>query len=314
MSDDSQQAANTQPANAAPEKAWSFWPDLSLLGVVTIWGINIPVVKVGLDRTDAFVFQAMRLILSAIVLWSMAKREGGPSAFTQRELPRRFVWLYAFLASGIYQLMFLLGVKNTTSGNAALILSTMPMWTALLANVFLKERLSKLAWAGLLTAFTGTIVVTLEKGNLSANAEHLTGNIFMLCAALAWSGGTVSSRRVLTHISPLQLSAFASITMLPLHMLIAVPNLSESLPTLTDYHVWLPIIYSGIFSTGMALAMWNFGVRHAGAAHAAVFQNLVPVIAMTAAWLIRSEPASSSQIAGGVLIISGLLIMRRGRR
>ncbi len=41
-------------------------------------------------------------------------------------------------------------------------------------------------------------------------------------------------------------------------------------------NVWKPLTYSGVFSTGAALLMWNYGVRHAGAGQAAIYQNLVP--------------------------------------
>jgi drug/metabolite transporter (DMT)-like permease len=314
VSQDNQTTAVAVQTSQPSTEQSAFWPEMSLLAVVTIWGINIPVVKVGLDRSDAFVFNAVRLAVSAVVLLFVAYKEGGPLPFFNTAIPRRKLLLYGFLASGIYQLMFVVGVGRTTSGNAALILATMPMWTALLANLILKERLSVLSWCGLATAFVGTMIVALEKGDISQLKHHLLGNACMLCAALSWSGSTVAARPALKHVTPLKLSAFASVTMLPMHLLIALPFMPEHLSTVADYHVWLPILYSGIFSTGMALVLWNFGVRHAGPAHAAVFQNLVPVIAMVSAWLIRGEGASSSQIAGGILIISGLLIMRRGRQ
>ena len=59
--------------------------------------------------------------------------------------------------------------------------------------------------------------------------------------------------------------------------------------------------------------MWNYGVREAGAAHAAVFQNLIPVIAFISAWIVRGETISVSQMIGGVLIIGGLIVMRKSR-
>ena len=298
---------------AAEPAVRSLWPDLSLLGVVLIWGINIPVFKLGLDRVDWYALNAIRLTLSAVVLNLLAWRERGSLIPVWPGVSYLSMLRYAVLASGLYQLTFLLGIARTASGNVALIIATVPMWTALLARVFLNERLVRLAWAGLMTAFAGTLVVTAQKGDVSGGSEYLIGNLSMLAAALAWAGGTVASRPVLTQLSPLQLSAFASLTMLPFHVLIAVPTLAGSVGKLGIPEVWVAIIYSGIFSTGLALAMWNYGVSHAGAAHASVFQNLVPVIAMVSAWLVRGESVTAGQVAGGILIIGGLLIMRRAR-
>jgi drug/metabolite transporter (DMT)-like permease len=59
--------------------------------------------------------------------------------------------------------------------------------------------------------------------------------------------------------------------------------------------------------------MWSYGVRHSGAAQAAVFQNLVPIVAIASAWFIQHDPVTSNQILGGVLILGGLVLVRRSR-
>lgn len=268
--------------------------------------------KVGLDHINVYAFNALRLLVSAIVLIVIAwkNRERKPLKINRSMLWQ--IFQYSVLASGLYQVLFLLGIANTTSGNASLIMSTVPMWTALLALIFLNERLSRLAWTGLWIALIGTIIVTARNG-FSGNSEFLLGNAIMLVAALTWASGTVKSRKLLNEISPLTLSAIASTMMLPLHFAIAAPTLRESLRVLPQIEVWLPLLYSGIFSTGVALVMWNYGVREAGAAHAAVFQNMIPVIAFVSAWIVRGETVSITQIIGGSLIISGLVVMRRAR-
>lgn len=294
------------------QSTFGLLPDFSLFGVTFIWGLNLPVMKVGLDHMDVYAFNAIRLFISAIVLIIIAL-QNRPRIRVRYSARTKFqIFQYAFLASGLYQVLFLLGIANTTSGNASLIMSTVPMWTALLALIFLKERLSRLAWSGLLIALTGTLIVTAQN-ELSGQSEYLLGNCLMLLAAVTWATGTVKSRQLLTEISPLMLSAMGSVLMLPLHFAIAAPSLGEAMTVLTDYQVWIPILYSGIFSTGVALVMWNYGVREAGAAHAAVYQNLIPVIAFLSAWVVRGETVSTFQMIGGTLIIGGLVVMRRAR-
>lgn len=286
--------------------------DLSLLGVALIWGINLPVMKIGLEQIDVYAFNAFRLAISTLVLVIIALCNKPQSFFRMPRSTQRLVLQYAVIASGLYQVLFLLGLANTTSGNASLILATVPMWTALLALIFLGERLAGQAWLGLLVALSGTLIVTGQNG-MSGDRSYLLGNLIMLAGALAWATATVTSRRVLREVSPLTLSALASLLMLPLHFAIAAPILRESIPLLTQPAVWLTLLYSGIFSTGLALPMWNYGVREAGAAHAAVIQNLVPAIALVSAWLIRGEPIRLGQVIGGSLIIGGLVLMRRAR-
>lgn len=269
--------------------------------------------KVGLDNIDVYAFNAIRLFISSLILIFIAWQSQTGTGLRYSRQTWLQIFIYGTLSSGLYQVLFLLGIAKTTSGNASLIMSTVPMWTALLALIFLNERLSRLAWIGLFVALAGTMIVTAQNG-ISGNPEHLVGNAIMLVAALTWASGTVKSRRLLKEISPLTLSAISSTMMLPLHFGIAANRLTESLRVLPQFNVWLPLLYSGIFSTGVALVMWNYGVREAGAAHAAVFQNMIPVFAFISAWIVRGETISLSQIIGGTLIIGGLVVMRRARR
>jgi drug/metabolite transporter (DMT)-like permease len=287
--------------------------DLSLLSVAIIWGLNIPIMKNGMDSSDRFWFNGVRLLISAIVLAALAVRDARRGTRPASSLGRRQILTYALVVSVLYQFLFLLGISMTTSGNTALIICTIPMWTAIGARVFLRERLNALAWTGLIVAFVGTFIVTVQGQQLDISGESMWGNLFVLTAAVSWAAGTIYSRPLLRQISPLQLASRSAVIGAPFHLLIAAPAIL-SMPSYSfDIDVWLALLYSGIFSTGLALALWNFGVQHAGAAHAAVVQNLVPIIAMGSAFFLRDEAITTAQMIGGVLIISGLLIMRSGR-
>ncbi len=270
--------------------------------------------KIGLDQIDVYVFNAVRLTISAFVLAAFALRELRRGIMPQKGITGTHVLVYAIAVAAVYQLLFLLGISRTTSGNTALIIATVPMWTALLARIFNGERLQRLAWWGLGIALMGTVIVALQKGDVTAGREHLVGNLMILAAALLWSGGTVYSRPLLKRISPLQLSASAALIALPLHMLLAAGQYERSLPALRSANLWLIILYAGVLSSGLALPMWNLGVRHAGAAHAAIIQNLIPLIAILAAWITRGESATAAQLFGGGLILGGLVTMRLGRQ
>lgn len=325
--------------------------DLALLAVAVIWGVNIPVMKVALESgITPYSLNAIRLVVSAVVLLGCAAWEYRSGVRPVVGISRIRIVIYAMIVSVAYQYLFLMAVSRTTSANVALIMATVPMWTALGARLFLKEILPAMAWGGLLIAFAGTMIVTVQKqvtaaavvmiteDSAIANAtidskrtpgpiieevkprqsEHdaatrFTGNMIALLAALTWASGTVFSRSMLRMISPVQLAACSATIGLPFHVLFAWPTLSFSIPLLQEVSLQLCILYSGILSTGLALAMWSYGVKHAGAAQATMFQNLSPIVAIVSAWLWRSESISIAQTVGGAMIISGLIIMRRSR-
>lgn len=303
----------TEAETVRPVPESLLWAELSLLGVILIWGVNLPIMKTGLEHVNEYAFNAFRLTLSAIVLVVIALRDGGFSwkAFSSEQ--RWQIFRYAVLASGLYQVLFLLGLYRTTSANTALIMTSVPMWTALFARFFINERLTRLAWTGLIGAFLGTVVVTTANG-ISGESKYLWGNLIMLAAAVTWASSTVVSRPVLRSVSPIKLSAVSSVMMLPLHFLLAWEKLPSGLEALKEFDAWSSVLYSGVFSTGLALVMFNYGVRQTSAAHASVYSNLLPLVAMISAFLLRGESVTTFQIAGGVLIIAGLMVMRQGRR
>jgi len=284
------------------------------MGVAVIWGVNIPIMKNGLEQVDPFFFNGVRLTISALTLLGFAWNERRRGVFPNSELNRLHLLVYGLMVGAAYQVLFLLGIAKTTSGNVALIIATVPMWTALLARVFLGETLRVISWCGLVISLVGTIIVARQTGVTPRGSATLSGNLMILGAALVWASGTVYSRPLLRQISPMQLSASSAAISIPVHLFLAAEFVPKDLPALRIPSLWLILIYSGVLSSGLSQPMWNFGVRHAGAAHAAVVQNAIPLIAITAAWVARGEQPTGAQVIGGLLILSGVAAMRFGRR
>lgn len=279
----------------------------------------MPVMKFALGQMDEYLFNALRLTLSALVLAICAFWQRAPiidRAPSAKPIFQQIVVIVIFsvLTGFAYQVLFLLGIDSTSSSNTALIMSTIPMWAAVLALILLKEKLSSSAWIGLTIALVGTIVVSLSQAQVGTSQNTIAGNLLVSAAAFSWALGTVVSRPIMKNVSPIAL-AFIGVTLaVPLHFVIARHALGEIPELLHKPKVLFALAYSGVFSTGLAYAMWNYGVKHLGAAHAAVFQNLVPLVAILTGWLLIGEVPIAVQVIGGVLIIGGLVIMRRRKK
>jgi len=301
----------------SPNPASRFWADFNLFTVAVLWGINAPVMKYGISQIDPFVFNAIRLTVSGFALWLCLLWENRRNRDEKaRENHRHFVWWvigFAFLSGAVYQITFLTGIFRTTAGNTALIMSSCPMWTAILAVMTTNERLSRIAWIGLTMTLVGTVLVIAQKGEFSASDANLAGNLIVLGAALAWSVSSVVSKPLLNHISAIRLAFFSIIITLPVHWLLAIPNLNRDFAAAFEPWTISAILFSGVFSTGIAYAMWNYGVQKLGAPHAAIYQNVIPLVAVAGAWFLIQETPVALQLWGGALIIGGLIVMRKGR-
>jgi drug/metabolite transporter (DMT)-like permease len=154
-------SAPRQPTENSTALLWL--AELSLLSVAVIWGVNIPLMKIALALgIDRFALNGLRLVISALTLLVFAALEYRRGIRPNVRLNWKGILGYAILVSVLYQMLFLLSVSQTTSADIALIMATVPMWTAIGARLLLKEILTDRAWLGLIIGFTGTVVVTLQ--------------------------------------------------------------------------------------------------------------------------------------------------------
>jgi len=281
------------------------------IGCAVIWGVNVPVMKAGLQEVDPFFFNAARLTLSAAALGLLdaAERRGRAKVPT----PWRKVVTLGLLSSLVYQVLFLLGMDATSAGNTAIIVASGPLWTAIIESLMGVDRHPGQAWGALGVAFVGTMLVTLTGIDDPTGGATLLGNLVMLAAMGTWAFATVLSRPLLETFPATRLAFLAVLVSLPGHWTLALPGLDLSSVGRPGF-VASTIAYSGILSTGVAYALWNRSVKDLGAARTAAFSNLVPVVALAVAWVYLGEQPRLLQLAGGALVVAGLLMWRTARR
>ena len=212
-----------------------------------------------------------------------------------------------------YQVLFILGIKATTAGNAALIISSSPIWTALLARLLGIDRLSLWQYFALLVSFLGVSVVILGgEYDLTFSDTAFLGNMLLLAGAMLWATYTALNKPLLTSGVPaLGLTFFSVLVAMPIFILLGLATVAETNWEAVTPTVWIALLFSGGLSTGVAYALWTYAVREVGPSQTAAFQNLVPFVALFAALFLLSEPIRVPQISGGLLIIGGLITMRR---
>lgn len=283
-----------------------------------MWGVNIIVFKYAIVDLSTWIFNGLRLVFATLALGVLVGIEHRFAAKKARKpLNVSRLACFCLLSGVVYMMAFARGIELTTAGNTALLLASMPMWTAILSFFFLRERLGATIWAGLAVTFAGTILVTTQaSGPVDMGGQYLTGNLFVLTSAIVWAGGTVLSKSLLESISPLQLAFIASLTTTPFHLGISLYQLQldpAAWSQVFDPRIAAAIVYSGVFSTGVAYATWYAGVRVVGGSHAAVYQNFVTLVAVLGGWVFLREQILVPQMIGGLLTIAGLLVMRQSR-
>jgi len=292
--------------------------EIELLAVVLFWGLNFVVVKIVLEIMHPHVMNIFRLLAAAAVLswiyWRRTREIGAPFWGPLKASPRAILRL-TLVGWVFYQAAFIIGLDYTSAGNGAIIMSSAPIWTALLALSMGTERLSTQAWIGLFVSIVGTgTVVAYGTAEINLSSDLLVGNTIILAAAILWGSYTALTKPVVQHHSPLALTVIAlNLSLIPLAIL-AIPYWGETDWEKVNALYWFAIFFSGALSTGVAIVFWNNAVLNLGASHTAAFGNLVPLIALVSGFLVLGDPILPAQLVGGTLIIGGLVVMRWARK
>jgi drug/metabolite transporter (DMT)-like permease len=299
-------------ATAAGTARAALVQELALLGVVLIWGANFPIAKRALGAMHPLAFNALRFTLAALVL-ALAHVRTASSA-ERRALARLFprVLAIALLGHFLYQVLFILGLARTTSGSAALLIASSPLWTAVTGRLFFGETLGRGAWTGLAVAFAGTALVSVSGAELAFGVDALQGNLLVVGSAIAWGAYTTLCKPLLEEVSPTGLALASMLCALPLLWAAAAPHVGAELLDLPAWAI-LATAYSGVFSIALAYVVWNRALRVVGAARTAIYVNLVPVVALAGSYVLLREPLGAVQLAGGALVVLGLVLVRRAR-
>ena len=290
--------------------------EIGLLFVVAVWGFNFAVIKVPLEVIPPFAVNLLRFTVSLGVLTGLhliqARAHGRSPLYDIKTFPVA-VAVLGILGHVVYQAGFILGIDRLTAGAGALLIASSPIWTTVVGHIRGIDRLSGGGWFGLGLTVVGVALVILGQTESRIDGDAL-GALLMLAAACAWGLTTVFTRPLLDKgASPLGLTTAGLWVAYPLLFLMGLPGASSQDWSQVGATEWAALVYSGGLSTGVAYWIWNVAVKRVGPSRTAAFANLVPVVGVCAGVLLLNETITPLELAGGALVIVGLVVMRRLR-
>lgn len=286
-----------------------YFTDLTLIGVAIIWALNFSVVKISLAEFDPYSFNAIRFFLAFIFLYLAAIKKG----FTLRVKKEHFWALVGIGLIGnlLYQFLFIVGINLTKAANASVMLGTIPIWVALLSQLFTEEKLTFLKSVGVVFAFSGVAFIVVGGDNeISFQSETFLGDITIILAAIVWGVYTIFSKKYLKFYDSTQFSAFMSLVGFICLSIIGFPYLIELEWASISPKAYGGAIYSGLLSVGLAYLIWNNGIVKIGAVRTATYQNLVPVLGLIFGVIILGEVLTLFQYIGALSVIAGIVMAR----
>lgn len=254
------------------------WPHLALLLAMVFWSTSYVALRIALSALDPFTVMAGRMGVATLLflpLW------GGLLRDLRRKGQWRWLLLMAFAEPCCYFLLETRALCLTTASQAGMIISLLPLITAVVAWRLLGERVSLRGWIGFALAVAGVVWLSLQSAVDETATAPVLGNFFvglaMVCAALY----TVLARRLSAAYSPLQITAVQSFVGMSFFAgLLALAPLDYT-PVLLhvevpDWAPWASVVYlGGVVSLG-GYGLYNVGVSRLSAAGAPPTPTLSP--------------------------------------
>ncbi|RQR74433.1 MULTISPECIES: DMT family transporter [unclassified Burkholderia] len=275
---------------------------------IVSWASAFPFIRIGLHGLAPLQLAAARFATAAVlaIAWLAWRRPRMPA----RRDALRFL-VCGLLGIALYNALLNTGEQTVSAGAASFIVNTLPIFTALLAAVFLRERFNRRGWLGSLVSLAGiTVIAHGQPGGLVLGS----GSTLILGAALCSASYFVLQRRLIPVYGALPCTAYTLLA----GALLLTPWLPGALASLggggASRDTALAVLVLGIFPAALGYATWTFALGYFGAARAANFLYLTPAVATVLSMALTSERPGIETVCGGLLAIAGVIFVAlRGR-
>ena len=276
--------------------------DLVLLALLTLfWGLNWPVMKIGVREFPPLTFRTVSMVGGLAVIWLAARAQGASLAIPagarmtviQLAIPNMLIW----------HALIIIGVKLLSSGRAAILGYTMPAWAVLSGLIFFGDRISRSALVGIALAMSGALL--LLSSEFSRLSGQPVGTVLALIAAAGWGFGTVLMKRTQLDMPTISLTfwmlSLTTAIMAMLALMFEYPAMRT--PNLIE---WGAIIYNSAIIFGFAHVVWFRLARILPPVASSLSVMFIPVLGtFSGAWILGEVPHWQDYVA--MLLILGAM-------
>lgn len=266
-----------------------------------LWGVNVPVIKLGLQTIPVPVFLSITILISGLLVAPLAYKHWKPI-----KAKDHFILIIgSILSISLGNVVLLMGLQRIPSINASLISLLGPFLLFILSVEFLKERLSLRTFIGILIAFAGAAIIIGKPWVASDSNQAVTGSLFVVLAVLCEVVSTLMFKPLLKRIHPYQLTSLHLLWGIVPIAIYTLPSFYLLSPDHAGRNGYLAMFFNIALIT-VANCLFYVGLKYKKAQEVGVFRYLHPLATAIAAWFILAEVPSGKVIIGAVFIFFGI--------
>ncbi|ANM11162.1 MULTISPECIES: DMT family transporter [unclassified Rhizobium] len=281
-----------------------------MLLLAVMWGLSIPITKLGLETVPPLMFTAMRFLVAVPLLLILAS---GRLRVPLRAVPSIIALGVMGITLGNVAQSF--GVQGTSASVGTIVSATIPIFIVIFAAFRLGQPVAGRHWVGLLAAFGGIALVAVGSGSGvdDLSKTTVTGVAWMLASAVAIAFYYIWSAELTDRYGILPVAAWNALAGLVTILPLAAIEMANSPYQLTVQALWTAV-YLGVMVTVAGLLLWLYILRVVPARVAASVQYLQPVFGIAAASLMFGDRLGVLFVAGVIVILVGLALAVSNKR
>jgi drug/metabolite transporter (DMT)-like permease len=286
----------------------------SAAAAAVLFGASVVAVRVAVRDVPPVSLAALRFGLGGLLLAGILLVVAPRSLRTRWERLPRF-GLLGLVLFVLFPLTFNVGLRYTEASRGAVMLATMPIWSALLGRV-VGERLTRLQVVGVALSVVGIGVAFVEPGRaVGGDAMRLVGDGLLLLTGLLGAVYGLLAKRALAMDSPAAVTTwamlFGAVLLLPVAV---VEGLVPAIGRL-DGQLLGVVVFLGVLGGAAAFLLWTWALSRLTPTQVAVYVNLNPVVAALLGVVLLGERRSGLFLLGFAAVVTGVLLVNwPGRR
>jgi drug/metabolite transporter (DMT)-like permease len=281
---------------------------LAFIGLSIAWGSSFFWVKVALEELGPFTLVALRLLLGGVSLGVIAYA-------TKTKLPKSWREWWPFLLIGLTNVAFPLVLTSwgqifIDSGVAAILLSTVPIFTVVIAHFILSDdRLTLVRALGIFVGFAGVVVLLLRDVDLNAGSSAI-GYATQLIGSLFYAASAVLARYTLKNTSVI-LQAFIPLALADLILWGLVPLVESPIHLPHIPIVVVSILFLGFICSCVGYLLYYYLIHSIGPTRTSMITYVFPLVGVGLGVLFLNELIDLQLVVGALLVLGSVFVVNR---
>jgi drug/metabolite transporter (DMT)-like permease len=269
-----------------------------LVSLAALWGASFLFMRMGAAEFGPVALAAVRVAGATLFLLPLLMLRGQWPALKAHW---RHIFVVGVLNSALPFLCFSYAALSITAGLSSIFNAATPLFGALIAWFWLKDRLTPSRVLGLAIGFAGVLWLAWDKASFKPGGS---GWAIVACLAATVCYGLAASytKKRLTGVAPL---AVATGSQLSAALVLALPALMWWPATMPSQNAWLAAALLAVACTGIAYLLFFRLIANVGPANAIAVTFLIPVFAVLWGWMFLGEGITAAMVVGCVVILAG---------